>query len=197
MKMALIRKVDFIRSKNYSIAFISELGACLSEGDLMEDVANARQYRVVGRSVSIRRSEATESLLAWSREASIVIEGKCSNLVGRILFEGPSDLVSCIKCECMITDRDGELPRSVPIVGAIRLDDYDCPAVLVIGDDLSCQIAFVGKKEVSEANTLTFVAQNPDQRWVHVGLMVESWRHAETDGEIISLGHESETVEYV
>jgi hypothetical protein len=195
--MALIRKVDFVRSKNYSIAFVSELGASLAEGDQLEDVVNSTKHRVLGRNLSLRRSQATEALLHWSREASVAFEGKCEDLVGRILFDGPSDLIRCLRCDCAILDKDGGLPQNVPIVGAVRLDDYDCPAVLMIDDDLVCHIAFIAKSSVQPIRTLAFVAQNPEQHSVHVRLTVKRWEHAKEDGEIIRLGRELETVQYI
>jgi hypothetical protein len=197
MKIALVRSVEFVRQKNFSIAFISEIGTTLEEGDCLEDIVKGTPYRVLGRSVSLRRTTETEPLLLWSREASIVLEGKCRDTVGRFLISGPHEMVSCITCKCFVSDRSHELPKNVPIVGAVRLDNYDCPAVLVVESDLSCQLAFVAQRNVSSVNELEFVLETPSNGWTRIGIGVESWQTAVSDGAIVSLVPESHTVEYV
>ncbi|MCO6458704.1 MAG: hypothetical protein J5I93_25640 [Pirellulaceae bacterium] len=186
MKAVFVCNLHYFRRVDASIATVLELGDLLSCGDVLADVVTGQEFVVSERGFPPTRSPETSCRLRWSREVSATFEGRCRACEGRLLFAGDVSGLRCIVVKGQIKEKNEPLPIETPIIGAVRFEAYDCPAILKINEALQAELVVLARIEtVIECGSLEYICVSPDRTTIEVNLIVAAVDGAARVGRIL------------
>jgi len=179
---------------------VFELGDRVEAGDKFRDVSTNVELEINERGFPPRRSAATASRLHWSREVALTVMGKHIELEGRLLFAGPVEELQCKVLECGIVAKSQAIPVNVPVVGALRLRDYDCPAVALVGESLTCRVVVLDKKladSIVNGSRVGFVCSSREKQTITLEFSIDEVCDAPATGRLLEWVEEDEPVQMV
>ena len=177
---------------------VFELGDPVSAGDKVYDAVSGTEYKIDERGFPPARSAATAARLHWSREVAVTVSGKCVAPEGRLLFAGPTDELQCRVIKCRIASKNDAFPLNVPVVGAIRLRERDCPGVLLMDESLHCKIAVLDKKQKSSIaidDQIAFVCVGQNAQMIELVLNVDRAANAPNSGRLLDWIEKDEPIQ--
>jgi hypothetical protein len=200
MKAIFVSSCHYFRQVKASMITVFELGDAVEAGDKLCDVVNGVDCEINERGFPPKRSAVTAPRLHWSREVTLTVNGKCGEIEGRMLFAGPTDEIQCRILDCVISGKNESFPINVPVVGAIRFREYDCPAILLANESLYCKIVVLDKRREFLFETddqIGFVCVGPNSQLLELDINVDLVTNAPDSGRLLDWVEEDEPIQLI